>query len=295
MSWIVFDTQDKWVAAMEQCKRFVTEYIARYPYNLLYWSGSWLSADCVNFQKALFNGGNPFALQAGMNAGSFPNNTGDCSEWGLLSQCSEVSANFGLLKAGEPRILYMQGHIGAYLGKEVWINGYCYNVLEWTAWDGDFGAGLIYSYVDGYGRRLNHKGGYQVLTWEYHGKPTKWVKYVAKPQPSQKIDVDGEWGQATTRLAQKIFGTEIDGIISNQPTGLKKYCLNCLTESWQFIDNGGYSPLIVAIQKWVGAYQDGQFGPSTIKALQKKLGVGVDGYCGPQTVRAFQTYLNSRV
>ncbi len=295
MSWIQFNTQADWVAAMQKCKQYYTLYKNWFPYNLLYWDGSVLSADCVNFQKALFNGGNPFKLNIGRNSGSFPNNTGDCTEWGLMSQCTERSSNFNLLKYGEPRLLYMQGHIGAYIGKEVSINGFIYNVLEWTAWNGDFGAGLIYSYVDGAGRRLNHKGGYQCYSWEVHGKPTKWVRYTATPTPSGKITVDGEWGINTTKLAQKVFGTTVDGIVSNQPKGLKKYCPNCLTESWQFVNSGGYSPFIVAIQKWIGASADGHFGPNTIKALQKKLGVAQDGICGPATVKAFQTYLNTKV
>lgn len=293
MSWIRFNTQQEWVAAMQKAAQYYTSYANWYPNNLLYWNGSVLSADCVNLQKALFNGGDPFNLQYGMNAGDFPNNTGDCTEWGLITQCTECSQNFALLKYNEPRILYMDGHIGAYIGKEVSINGNIYNVIECTAWTGDFGhTGIIYTYVDAYGRRLNHKGGYQSCTWEWHGKPTKWVKYVAQPTP--KIDEDGEWGVETTKLAQKIFGTEIDGIVSNQPKALKKYCLNCLTESWEFNNSGGYSPLIVAIQKWVGAEADGQFGPYTIMALQRKLGVEVDGYCGPVTVKAFQKYLNSK-
>lgn len=303
MATIVFNSQNDWVAAMQKAANYYTTYKNWYPYNLLYWDGGTLSADCSNFQKALFNGGNPFNLQRGMNAGRYwPNNTGDCTEWGLLSQCSGISQNFWSLTAGQPELLYMNGHIGAYIGKEVWINGYAYNVIECTAWTGDFGhTGIIYTYVDGYGRRLNHKnGGYQCGAWSHHGKPTKWVKYsTPAPTPPGKLTVDGEWGINTTKATQKFLGTEQDGIVSNQPIGLKPYCMNCLTESWQFVNStSGYSPMIKALQKWCGlgaAQQDGHFGPVSIRAFQRKLGVSADSFCGPDTVRAWQTYLNKNL
>lgn len=304
---IVFNSPNDWVAAMQKAAKYYTVYKNWFPYNLLYWDGGTLSADCVNFQKALFNGGDPSKLNSGMNAGKYwPNNTGDCDEWGLLSQCTEVSQNFWTLTEGNPEILYMNGHIGAYIGKEVKINGYIYNCIEATAWTGDWGhTGIIYTYVDGYGRRLNHKGGYQCGAWSHHGKPTKWVNF-SKPQPTpaptpttKKLKVDGEWGKATTLVAQKLLKTEADGIISNQPITNKPYCMNCLTESWKFsVNPTGYSPFIKALQKWCGlakAQQDGHFGPVSIRALQRKLGVQADGFCGPDTVQALQRFLNTKV
>lgn len=302
MSRIVFNSQNDWVNAMKKAASFSTAYSNHYPYNLLYWDGRTLYADCSNFQKALFNGGNPFNLNRGMNAGRYwPNNTGDCTEYGLISQCSGVSGNFAALRLGYPELLYMPGHIGAFIGQEVWINGRCYNTIEATAWTGDFGhTGIIYSYVDANGRRLNHKGGYQCMTWTLHGKPTKWVKYTTpapspSPTPTGKLAVDGEWGILTTRATQKFFKTTVDGIVSHQPTGLRKYCMNCLESSWQWRDDGGYSPMIQAMQKWLGVSADGHFGPNTIKALQRKLGVGQDGYCGPATVSAWQKFLNANL
>ena len=204
---IIFNSQNDWVSAMKKAVTYNTVYKAQYPYNLLYWTGSVLYGDCVNFQKALFNGRNVFSMAAGSYQGDL-NNTGDCDEIGLLNQCSEVSGDFSRLKANEPRILYMSGHIGAYIGEEVTLGGKVYNVIEWTAWAGDFSAGCIYSYVDGSGRRLNHKGGSQCMSWEKHGKPTKWVQYIYKDKPEwvqkwhlfsgQKMftgwqEVDGKW------------------------------------------------------------------------------------------------------
>lgn len=114
------------------------------------------------------------------------------------------------------------------------------------------------------------------------------------PKPSNKISVDGEWGAETTRAAQRVFSTTIDGIVSRQIAKYKKYMPNCLTSSWEFKTSGyhGGSQLIKAIQKWCGVSADGLCGPGTIKAIQRKLSVKADGYMGPNTVKAFQTYLN---
>ena len=299
MSRIIFNSQKEWVDAMKKCATYRTAYRNQYPWNLLYWDGSILWADCSNFQKALFNGRNVYNMVAGTYQSDL-SNTGDCTELGLILQCSDISFNFGKLKYGEPRLLQMDGHIGAYIGEEIKIGNYVYNVIEWTAWDGDFGAGCIYSYVDKYGIRYNHKGGYQCLQWERNGKPEKWVKYV--PVYDQ-LDVDGEWGYKTTLFLQRYLGTEQDGEVSNQESALKKFCLNCVpineyAGSWEWADGGGYSPMIKALQKWLGMPdydQDGQFGSNTIRALQKKLGVEIDGYCGVETVSALQRFLNNNV
>lgn len=114
------------------------------------------------------------------------------------------------------------------------------------------------------------------------------------PSKSNKISVDGVWGKATTKAAQKVFKTPVDGIVSKQIAKYKKYMSACSSSSWEFLDSGykGGSQLIKAIQKWVGVAQDGLCGQTTIKYLQKKLGVTADGYMGSKTVTAFQKYLN---
>lgn len=116
----------------------------------------------------------------------------------------------------------------------------------------------------------------------------------SKPSKSNKIDVDGEWGKATTRAAQRVFCTTIDGIVSRQIAKYKKYMPACLSSSWEFKSSGyhGGSELIKAIQKWLGVSADGLCGPGTIKALQRKLGCTADGIMGKNTVSAFQKYLN---
>ena len=291
---IVFNSQDEWVNAMERFTKYNTKYISKQPFNPITWHGSALGTDSVGFQKTLFNSRNLFSEKEGVELVQTLENTGNCTEYGLISQCSNISTDFKLLKKNEPRILYMQGHIGAYLGKNVSVNGLIYNVLEWTKWPGDFSAGLIYSYIDENGRRLNHRGGRQMLTWEAHGKPTKWVKYVEVSLQVEELEVNGIWDSKMTQVAQTIFGTKIDGIISNQPKSLKKYCTNCLSETWNFTRTGGYSPFIVSLQKWVGAPVNGIFNRNTIRLLQKKLDIKVNGRCDSNTIKAFQIYLNTQ-
>ncbi|MGL6198607.1 MAG: hypothetical protein ACRC3H_06690 [Lachnospiraceae bacterium] len=38
---------------------------------------------------------------------------------------------------------------------------------------------------------------------------------------SGKLDVDGEWGPATTKKMQQVLGTTADGIVSNQYSAYK--------------------------------------------------------------------------
>lgn len=155
-----------------------------------------------------------------------------------------------------------------------------------------------YSRIMGYGHPNFDIGGTTT------SKPTNTTtsKPVSKPATTEKkkaIEEDGEWGKATTRLAQKVFGTEVDGIVSKQIMKYHtKYLPNCLSSSWQFFETPskykGGSQLIKAIQDWCDADVDGLCGPGTVKAFQDKLGVKVDGVMGPKTVTAFQEYLNKK-
>lgn len=179
-----------------------------YPYNLCYIHGDGrTSADCVNLYKALLNGYDVNVTATGYFQSNL-SNTGDCTEWGLLQQCSDVSTSFSKLKAGEPRLLYKQGHIGGYIGEEVTINGKVYNCIECTAaWQG----GILYSYVSSNGGRYQFKGGSQNGSWTHNGKMTPWVDYSSAPQPtpqptpSKSIDelakevIQGKWGNEPER------------------------------------------------------------------------------------------------
>ncbi len=113
---------------------------------------------------------------------------------------------------------------------------------------------------------------------------------------SGKVVVDGVWGKATTTLAQKIFGTTVDGIVSDQNKDMQKFLPACQPSSWEFVSplkiTSG-SQLVKAIQEMLGMrIIDGVFGYDTAKALQQFLGVTVDGYFGYNSVVAWQKWLN---
>ncbi len=111
------------------------------------------------------------------------------------------------------------------------------------------------------------------------------------------IVVDGKWGIGTTKYAQKIFGTVVDGEVSNQNEAMKKFLPGCMPASWKFVPAsrlGMGSALIRAIQNFLGIKADGFMGNKTIVALQKYLGVAQDGYFGTESVKAFQRWLNKR-
>ena len=166
------------------------------------------SFDCSNLYKALFNGYDINSDTVGYFQQGL-SNTGDCSEFALLNQCSDVSSDFSKLKNDEPRLLYMQTptrHIGCFIG-ETQIDGYTFNVVECTSsWSGD----VLYSYVDELGRRFNG-------TWVKNGLMTPWIKYeketkpvvtpVSTPTTSTKKSteelakevINGKWGNGDER------------------------------------------------------------------------------------------------
>ncbi len=166
-------TKDKWVSDLIAVAKRKTTYNNHYPYNLLYYDGTYWSADCVNIMKALFNGRNinDWTIKGFQRDLT---NTGDITTEQMIEKCSSVSSNFKLLKEGEPRILHLSGHIGGYLGKNVIINGAIYNVVEAT---GSFGRKIAFSWVDNDGTRRDRKGGNLNGRWTRHGLPTRWVKY----------------------------------------------------------------------------------------------------------------------
>lgn len=117
------------------------------------------------------------------------------------------------------------------------------------------------------------------------------------PTPTDKIAEDGLWGKDTTRKAQEVFGTPIDGIVSNQYKYYASKNKGLLSSTFDWKDNPkGGSNLIYAIQKMVGVSADGFIGTNTIKAMQKYFGTPVDGVVSYPSVmvKAFQHWLNER-
>lgn len=110
----------------------------------------------------------------------------------------------------------------------------------------------------------------------------------------KQIKVDKWWGTDTTRLLQQIFGTPVDGKVSNQDPAQKKYLLRADSGAWDFKGTGNGSDLIGAMQRYVGEKDDGFMGKKTIMAWQKFLGEKVDGYMGEDTVGALQRWANKQ-
>lgn len=116
----------------------------------------------------------------------------------------------------------------------------------------------------------------------------------AKPS-TNKIDEDGRWGEATTRKAQEVFGTTIDGVVTDQRKEYEAKNPGLISFEWKS-NPTGYSELIKAIQKKVGANVDGWIGTETIKKMQKYFGTTVDGKISypSDVVKAFQKWLNKQ-
>ena len=78
----------------------------------------------------------------------------------MINKCTEVSSDFSLLHPSEVRFLYMENHIGVYIGKEEAcknVSGVC-NVVECTSKLGQ-NRGIVTSYVDDKGKRYTNKDG----------------------------------------------------------------------------------------------------------------------------------------
>ena len=132
----------------------------------------------------------------------------------------------------------------------------------------------------------------------YYGElgDTNPAKKPGKEEKKHVIDVDGKWGTDTTKKAQEVFGTTVDGVVSNQRIEYKAQNPG-LVESFEWESNpSGYSELIKAIQKKVGANVDGWIGTETIKKMQKWLSTVQDGYISnpSDVVKSFQSWLNKQ-
>lgn len=170
-------------------------------------------------------------------------------------------------------------------GKTKWTNGGHYIAFI----DYKVENGKHYFYVKDSGGK-HRKGWYQVES--QMGKRLKRVWIVKRLDI--EISVDGNWSTNTTKASQKAFGITVDGIISSQPKSNQKYLTNCNVKSWEFVDDAKGSKTIKAIQKLVGAKEDGICGKATIKSMQRYLNVKESGYMDSDTVKAWQEWLNKR-
>ena len=204
-----------------------TFYKNQYPYNLGYYhSNGKFSFDCVNLVKAILNG-----WEKTCKVGYFQNTlneTGDCTELGLINQCTGVSADFKKLK--KVSVLYMNGHIGTYVG-EFTMGGKTFNVIECTS--NRWGDGVIATYVNEKGERIACKGSSDKCgTWARHGLLTKWLKYEEEKPFDYKLALriaykieKGDWGNNPERKKKIInkYGEKYYTVAQSVINHLHKY------------------------------------------------------------------------
>ena len=125
---------------------------------------------------------------------------------------------------------------------------------------------------------------------------TKPTEQPIKEEKKHRKDEDGKWGEDTTRKAQEVFGTTVDGIVTDQYKCYEKENPGLIAFEWLDNPSSYGSELIRAIQKKVKASVDGHIGPETIKKMQAWLGTVQDGYVSnpSDVVRAFQKWLNKQ-
>ena len=113
---------------------------------------------------------------------------------------------------------------------------------------------------------------------------------------SNSLAVDGKWGTATTKRAQQVFETTVDGIVTDQYACYKNQNPGLISFEWLNNPSSYGSELIRAIQKKVGANVDGHIGPETIKKMQKYFGTVQDGCVSnpSDVVKALQRWLNKQ-
>ena len=90
---------------------------------------------------------------------------------------------------------------------------------------------------------------------------------------------DGYWGSATTSALQEVLGTPVDGIVSSQNEGWRKYN-PALTSGWEWVprETATGSTVIAELQSRIGANSDGLLGQSTIRLLQRWVGAPMSGF-----------------
>jgi hypothetical protein len=148
--------------------------------NSLYWNGTHWSADCSNLIKSIINGRDVYNPKRGSYQKKFPV-VEDVNANNLILKCNNVSTNFNHLQYGVPRLLHLKdnqgnGHVGIYLGEEVYSSNGITNVIESTT---SWGANaVIHSWVDNDGTRRLYQGGplsEMKYNWTSHGSLDQWV------------------------------------------------------------------------------------------------------------------------
>ena len=146
--------------------------------NLLLYKDGQFHCDCSGMIKALLNGFDVYNVKEGDKLSDF-SITGDKNSKQLIDGCNDVSDKFYFLDS-VPKLVYLEGHIGVYIGKEVKCgdnDDQVCNVVECTS---SWGGGIKLSYVDFLGKRYDKKGGANEKKWLKIGLPSSWVQYDCK-------------------------------------------------------------------------------------------------------------------
>ena len=145
---------------------------------------------------------------------------------------------------------------------------------------------------------------HSIIAVPYSGSGSGTATPSPAPSTSAKLTVDGYIGKDSVSELQRQIGTPIDGVISSQDIGNKKYMPNVTSITW----GGQGSQLVVGLQKFlvrkgysVGASgADGLMGKNTVIAIQQFLRKdcgyvkhAIDGYLGPDTAANTQNALNA--
>ncbi len=107
---------------------------------------------------------------------------------------------------------------------------------------------------------------------------------------SGKLDVDGSGGPATVKALQKFLGASQTGKITVKQS-YHKYNSALTSITYGTKDTN----TVTRLQKWLGIYVDGEWGPATSRALQKRLNILVDGFFGSNSMKSLQRYLNMKL
>lgn len=111
-----------------------------------------------------------------------------------------------------------------------------------------------------------------------------------------KLDVDGIGGYNTVLDMQHVLRTYQDGVIDGQWRGNQGYFPAITSVTW----GGQGSPMVMALQRLIGAEADGIWGRETSTKLQGRLirngyscgSCGADGIFGSDSMKALQRSLN---
>ena len=214
---------EEFITTLKVAHNVPNYYNNKFPYNLGYFDGSRYSFDCWNLIKAVLAGWKPTGV-----VGSYtkPTVTGDIDGYHLLLACTNRSKDFSHLKQpGTYLYLSTSPHSGVYVG-DTEINGKIYNVIECTkAWGSN---GVIFSYVDEKGRRLQYKGGSQCYSWTDYGL-LPWVDYTYQegdtpyPEPEPEKQQTSEVQLYTVKKGDtlsaigKKFGASVQDILTWNP------------------------------------------------------------------------------